>query len=179
MSDEQMAHDPVARQGVQRLEHEMSDFREEVRSSLDNMRHEVSEGFKHINARMDSDSRASRPQTIGIIAGIVGVISLAFAFTGLVTNPIRANIERIYDALSGIHQAENARLNELPAAYEQFGRNSAIVESHSLALGDLRARIHTIEAQTSRSEADRAAMRKHIDAIDTGGSRRWIATDTP
>jgi hypothetical protein len=165
-----------------------------------NDKHDIDQVWKTVNALQDGQSK-SQTEIAGLVARMSGVESkldsLASMLTTYITKPqkdfnwfglfsilissavvagmlVTANLGPIREKTNENREMLMARLMQLKDDYRDFGIVTAKMESQELLIMDLKDRMHDVEQSTAACETDRELIHKQLDAVDFGGSRKWI-----
>ena len=115
----------------------------------------------------------------------VGVVSLflmfAVASASLVAShllPIRETNRRQDESIAVILKDHIDYLKDLGDRQYEAGVRDGRINALEGLVDDLKNRMHTEEQERAASSADRRAIHRQLDAVDHGGSRKWIGVNT-
>lgn len=107
---EKTAVDHVAREQVRTLGLDVHAFRKETGEKLKGLEHNLMAGFEKIYSTINSDVRTSLHESKNSVSALakfsLGVITVAFAFTHLVTEPLRSESAIHNDRLKMLEQRQ-------------------------------------------------------------------------
>jgi len=154
----------------------LSGLNESINSGFSGMREALADQGRELHHRVDKveqRSQVSWPLIVSVIVLLTILCGGLVSFVTMTVRPVRETGKETKDMLM-------ARILQLNEDYEAFGRNRAIIDTHSGDIRDLDQRIHTVEQQASESKSDRDAlherdndMREWLRDVDLGRSRGW------
>lgn len=171
MPDTHDAIDPIAREQVRGLRGEFHDFRAEVKKDVGELRDEMNHGLARIFNRLDQDQRWTMQQSSsgkGVLMGsIIGIVTIGFSFTAIVTQPLREATAENKAALTASHARDLAQERALGEASKQAQSTSAVVDLQQEEQDRIEQRLidQQIKQATHEgwSKASIHDMRQHLD----------------
>lgn len=138
--------------------------------TIDQLREEVSAGFSKIFRRLDEDQRftiqSSGARTSIVVTSAIGLIALGFTFTAIITQPLR-------DGIKQLNEIQLHRLQELPDHHEEIGKQMAMTDQNAKCLSLMMDSLHENNKETWMMNGRLEELRKQLNQVDMGGSRKW------
>jgi len=131
---------------------------------LDQINHRFQEAQRDQHA-------ASRPQYIGLASVTVALVIAIVGFATLLASPIVSRQVKTEDAIIAITEKAYDRA-------DKYGGAQAKIDSHEYWLRGLTDLEVDRNTRISRLEGQFEVIREQLNAVDQGGSRKWVTEKT-